>query len=262
MFPILSKIKDDTPKLLNAHKDIIKTGAYFSIPFITILYLISDPLIKLILNDTNILGFNVTIPFKESIKNKLTFFDKHSKKIQAINCVSKIKNKWVGKNTDWYGFEQAIKSKIKKKNSKKAVILGYGGASKAIIYSLQKRNFDEIGIYNRTQKKLKTLTNNNKVFIINKKNIEKSIKKTDIVINSTPVDILALLGTRKINNVLAFDIVYSPKETLFLKHFKKSNRIYGVDMLIHQAIPCFEEWFGVRPIIDRGILILLNKVLK
>ena len=218
--------------------------------------------INKILRDKSICGFNVTIPFKETISKKINSLDHHSTKIQAVNCVSRIKNKWVGKNTDWMGFSQSINSLIKKNVNKKAVVLGYGGASKAIVYSLLKEGFDEIKIYNRTLKKTKKLKNIKTISLIKKNEIKDSLKKTDIVINTTPVNVLSSLGIKKINNILAFDIVYSPKETSFLSHFKKSNRIYGISMLIYQAIPCFEDWFGVRPKIDRGILMLLNKALK
>ena len=68
----------------------------------------------------------------------------------------------------------------------------------------------------------------------------------------------SLLIKKKIKNSLAFDIVYRPQETDFLSYFVKEKRIYGISMLVNQALPCFEEWFGVKPIVDQELLNLLS----
>ena len=99
-----------------------------------------------------------------------------------------------------------------------------------------------------------------RVSIINYEEIQENIKNTDIIINTTPTNILQNKPENsQYKNILACDIVYKPKDTNFLLCFKKENRIYGISMLIYQAAPCFEEWFGVRPIIDKGLFELLDK---
>ena len=216
--------------------------------------------IKEILNDQELLGFNVTIPFKELIKDKVCFLDKHSINIGAVNCVSNINKKWVGKNTDWLGFYKSIESMVKQKKPKDAFVLGYGGAAKAILYTLNKIGVKKINVYNRTEAKTKALTKKDGFSIVKYIDISKQIESSDIIINTTPTNILKnIVNKKKQKNIFAFDIVYKPKETDFLSFFKKEKRIYGLSMLINQAIPCFEEWFGIKPIIDEDLYNLLEK---
>ena len=216
-----------------------------------------------ILNDKEIIGFNVTIPFKELIKNKLSSFDEHSKEIGAVNCVSRHGKSWVGKNTDWVGFCRTIKQSISEQSKKTAVVLGYGGAAKAIVYSLKKSGFKKIKIYNRTKSKIKKFNVGEQITTIDFQDISKEIKDANIVINTIPVNILQeTLAQNDINEIFACDIVYNPKTTNFLNHFKKEKHIYGISMLVHQAAPCFEEWFGVKPIVDEGLWRLLDRKIK
>ena len=63
-------------------------------------------------------------------------------------------------------------------------------------------------------------------------------------------------------DVLLSDIVYSPKETEFLKMFPKNKKIYGISMLLHQAIPCFKLWFGFNPSVDTKLIKILDKKIK
>ena len=218
-----------------------------------------DEEIKEILKEKNVCGLNVTIPFKELIQRSLDAADTHSKKIGAVNCVSRINNQWVGRNTDWIGFSKSGSSLFKKKLIKKAIVLGYGGASKGIIYALKKDGFSEISVFNRTYKKLKNLKGDKTIRLVNLDEVKKKIFSHDIVINTTPVDILeGLEGGIQESNILAYDIVYAPKETGFLSHFKKTKRLYGLQMLVYQAAPCFKEWFGIEPVIDRGLIMYLE----
>lgn len=210
-----------------------------------------------VLNDRDICGFNVTIPFKELIKEKVDFLDDHSEKIGAVNCVSNINKNWVGKNTDWLGFVKSIEKQTKITKINTALVLGYGGVSKAILYALKKMNFKKIILYNRT---LKKILNEDKIFTINYDDIFKEIKISDIIINTTPTNILKkTLNKNQKLNTFAYDVVYRPKETDFLSQFKKEKRIYGISMLIYQAVPCFEDWFGFKPVVDRGLFSLLEK---
>ena len=81
-----------------------------------------------------------------------------------------------------------------------------------------------------------------------------------LIINTIPENIFKKLGINNINKTSSgYDIVYMPKETVFLSSFKKENRIYGINMLIHQAVPCFQDWFGQQPIIDGGLYSLIDE---
>ena len=216
-----------------------------------------------VLNDEDLVGFNVTIPFKELIKDKILFLDRHSKKIGAINCVSNINKKWVGKNTDWIGFYKSIKDTLNSKSTNTAFIFGYGGAAKAILYTLKKLGLKKINIYNRSIDKIKHLNKEQNFSIIKYSDISKQLESSDIVINTTPTNILKKIYNKKEQKkIFAFDAVYRPKETDFLSYFKKEKRIYGVSMLIHQAAPCFEEWFGIKPIVDKELYNFLNSKIR
>ena len=223
--------------------------------------------IDLLLKEKNLCGINVTIPFKEKIISKLQKLDKPSKIIGASNCITIKKNKYYGSNTDWTGFSKALKEsgfekKIKKSKKKKIILIGYGGAAKAILYSLslmQCTSKKNIIVFNRTKRRITPLISQKITLPLNK--IERYLDKASLIVNTTPKNILSNLKIKKINEkVSVCDIVYKPKETNFLKHFTSPTiKIYGIDMLINQARPCFYKWFGVLPSIDKS---LTNKLLK
>ena len=219
--------------------------------------------IKLILDDEEVVGFNVTIPFKGLLGDKVDTLEEDARTIGAINCVSRINNQWVGGNTDWIGFYKSIDEKLQKSKEKKAFVIGYGGASKAILFCLKKLNFEKIYIYNRTEKKIEHLKKEKKLYIVGYEDVLQAVEKSNLIINTTPINILNNdFKQKKTSHSMAFDIVYNPKETDFLKGFKRENRIYGISMLIYQAAPCFEKWFGVKPVIDNGLYSLLEKNIK
>jgi len=219
--------------------------------------------INQILIQKNICGFNITIPFKELIGENLDELDVFSEEIGAVNCISRVNNRWVGRNTDWIGFLSSIRPVIKKISKKKATVIGYGGAAKSIVYALKKEKFKEIRIYNRTPEKIKQISTEDTIKIISLNEIEKAISETDIIVNTIPTNILNDLNLNKSKKkIFACDIVYNPKETGFLSHFKEEKRIYGIEMLVYQAAPCFEEWFGVKPLIDKNLFNFLDQIKK
>ena len=224
--------------------------------------------IKEILKEKNLCGINITIPFKEKIIKKMDKLDRASKAIKAVNCVTIKNNKYSGSNTDWLGFKETLAStliekKINIEDHKKVVLIGYGGAAKAVLYSLSlmgpiwKKN---TLVFNRSKKKINSPFVSQKTTIsLNK--IQNHLSESFLIINTTPRNILQDLKIKKINTrVVVCDIVYKPKQTKFLKHFTKPiAKVYGINMLINQAKPCFLKWFGVRPSLDKT---LMNKLLK
>ena len=216
-----------------------------------------------VLNDEDLCGFNVTMPFKELIKEKIHTLDRHSKKIGAVNMVSKVNKRWIGGNTDWLGFYKSIEKAIEGKQKNSAFVIGCGGASKGIIYALKFFGFKKIYIYNRTAEKIKHLLNDSYIYYVDYPDIAAQIDKSDIVINTTPINILEENNKdENQKNTLVCDIVYKPKETPFLLSFKEEKRIYGISMLVYQAVPCFEGWFGVKPDVDKGLFDLLDGYLS
>ncbi|MGM0378713.1 MAG: shikimate dehydrogenase family protein [Bacillota bacterium] len=195
-------------------------------------------------------GLNVTIPYKETVKPILKSLSKEAKSIGAVNTIYNKK----GYNTDYFGFKKMLNVKNIKVNKKICVILGTGGASKAVKYYLKKNNAKKIISVSRS-KKGKNIIDYNDL-----KNI-----KGDILINTTPVGMYPNINETPVDNEIiskykvAVDLIYNPLETLFLKYAKKNNLKYanGLYMLIGQAVKAEEIWNNIE--IDN---ILIEKIYK
>ncbi|HJO13388.1 MAG: shikimate dehydrogenase [Pelagibacteraceae bacterium] len=229
-----------------------------------------DKEIKLILKDDKLRGLNITTPFKEKIITHLDVLEKHSVQIGAVNCVTKTEKKLEGMNTDWTGFEDSLKwaqkhktPKIKRKNI--AVVIGYGGSAKAIIYSLLFMGFRTIKVFNRSFDKIYNLK---KIKPHKLEELEDHFSGADLIVNTVPRNIiknhcpnlrrqLAINGPNSTGH--GFDAVYN-YPTFFLDYIAFAKRIDGIHMLIHQAIPCFHKWFGIKPEADAELVrILIDK---
>ena len=211
------------------------------------------------LSDKNTQGLNVTIPFKKDIIKYLNIKNVHAKKIGAVNCVT-VGNKIKGTNTDWVGYLNSIKKEKINKN-KNILILGFGGASQAIYYGFLIKGYKNVSVFNRTKKTI-NINGINK-YTKNYSLINSYLIKSDLIINTTPTN---PLNKKQINLIkkttIISDIVYQPKETSFLKEFKINKKIYGISMLIEQALPCFKQWFGFIPLVDVALVKKLHKKIK
>lgn len=183
-------------------------------------------------------GFNVTIPFKQDVIPFLDEVKADAQDIGAVNCVKKEGGKWVGYNTDYIGFTQSIRPFLKK-HHKKALILGSGGAAKAIAFALKHLLKIEFLIISRDSK-------------ANYECLSQSIiEEHPLIINCTP------LGTFPMeekfpaipyqwlkNKHLLYDLVYNPPLSMFLKKGKQygCQTINGLDMLYLQAEKSWEIW--------------------
>ena len=187
-------------------------------------------------------GLNVTIPYKETVIPYLNKLDEKAKKIGAVNTIKITKKgKLVGYNTDYYGFQKSIAPYLKS-HHKKALILGTGGASKAIAYALSRLNI----VYqyvSRTPSDLIGFTYDTLT--------ENIISEHQIIINCTP------LGTFPNTNAcpqipydaiskehLLYDLIYTPEETKFLTigKIKGATICNGHDMLKLQAEKAWKIW--------------------
>jgi len=213
-----------------------------------------DKIIIKKLHDKKICGFNITIPFKKKILKHLDIKNIHAKNIGAVNCVT-VGKKIKGINTDWKGYLGSIKKEKISKN-KNILILGFGGASQAIYYGFIFKGYKNINVFNRSKKAIKI--NTKKYSLINP-----YLNQADLIINTTPTN---PLSKKQINLVkkttIISDIVYKPLNTPFLKGFKENKKIYGISMLVEQALPCFKQWFGFIPEVDKTLLKKLNNKTK
>ena len=195
---------------------------------------------KSLIKKTTFRGLNVTIPYKSSIIPFLDELSEETKSIGAVNTIHFKNNRLIGYNTDYLGFHNAIKPFLQN-TMEQALILGTGGASKAVVYALEK-----IGIKCLCVSRLP----NEQQLNYNQLN-DLVLKHHLLIVNTTP------LGTApNINEYpdipyqfiteqhLLVDLVYNPEETLFLKKGKENlaNILNGKSMLIHQAEEAWKIW--------------------
>ncbi|MGI6342129.1 MAG: shikimate dehydrogenase family protein [Bacteroidales bacterium] len=192
-----------------------------------------------------LLGFNITIPYKTSILPFLSEIDEEAKSIGAVNCVKISRNdkvKLTGYNTDHLGFQDSIIEILENKSLSNALILGTGGASKAVKYVFDKWDINSVFVSRGAK-------GGN---IINYDMIDENlVNKTQIIVNATPVGMYP-----KENQLVNFpynlvsqhhifvDLIYNPTETLFLKEAKSKGCtcINGMKMLIKQAEYSWQIW--------------------
>lgn len=194
----------------------------------------------LIKNHPGIEGLNITIPYKEEIISFLHHQSEIVKEIGACNCIKITDGKLTGYNTDAPAFARALKSGLKK-HHQAALILGSGGASKAVQYALQTLDIP-FKIVSRQQK-------------INGFNYEeldsKLIEQYKVIINTTPLGMYPNLDARPpipYDNIgkehFLFDLTYNPSKTKFLLEGEKRGAMIrnGYEMLIYQAEESWKIW--------------------
>ncbi|MBQ4875078.1 MAG: shikimate dehydrogenase [Rickettsiaceae bacterium H1] len=182
------------------------------------------------------IGFNVTIPYKEIIIPLLDSVDEIAAKIGAVNTVLIKNGKLCGFNTDYYGFIKGIKSQISDFQFKgiTVLVLGAGGAARAVLYALNIENVDKIYLCNHAFAKANLLAQKfEKVIPIPWKKKEEILNKCSLVVNATPIPID--LSDIK-NGVIVNDLIY------FLTSEIKPV-LNGLSMLIWQAKLAFNIWF-------------------
>jgi len=210
----------------------------------------------------NVKGINVTIPHKEAIIHYLDELDTLSKQIGAVNTVKNEGGVLLGRNTDALGAKQALIDAGFKIKGKKALILGAGGAARAVSFALTEK-IEEIIICNRTEERAiklaKELQDKTKIKATGKDMSEKTLRtlvySVDILINTTPIGMYPEIDISPISkdllneNLFVFDIIYNPLQTQLLKDAKEigSKTLNGLDMFINQGALAFEWWTGKKP---------------
>ena len=196
---------------------------------------------KILENNPDLKGLNVTIPYKKSIIQLLDKVDKEALQIGAVNTIKINKDGTLkGYNTDHYGFAKALMEFLPIKE-KKALVLGIGGASKAVKYVLEVMNFEVTQVSRTKTKKNITYKDLNRDII----------SQNYLIVNCTPLgtfpnieefpDIPYEYLTK---DHLAFDLTYNPRETKFMKLSKDrgARRSNGLKMLEYQAEKAWSIW--------------------
>jgi len=201
-----------------------------------------DKFPEIISSTKSLRGLNVTIPYKEAVIPYLSKLHKTAKKIGAVNTIKiSKKGKFKGYNTDYFGFKKSIEPHLKL-HHKKALILGTGGASKAIAYALKKLNI-QYKYVSRKETRNDTFTYDALT--------EEDIKAYQIIINCTPLGTYP--NTNKCPEIpydaidkthLVFDLIYNPEETKFLtiSKLKGATICNGSKMLELQAEKAWRIW--------------------
>jgi shikimate dehydrogenase len=209
------------------------------------------------LKKIKISGFNVTIPHKVEITRYLDKMDQNCSVIGASNTVAYENGELKGYNTDLEGFLEPIKKRDIKMENSKVLLLGAGGAARAIVTAFRKEKCNQITIANRTSENAKELSEfSEKIGIdvqtIPLDEINESKNKFDFIINATSIGLKneSTPISKKIlsSDVVVYDIVYRPMNTDLIKVAKESGAIviYGYEMLLEQAIRSFEIWHGIK----------------
>lgn len=208
------------------------------------------------LKKIQIAGFNVTIPHKIQMMKYLDKIDESCSIIGAVNTVSNENNSLKGYNTDMDGFLEPLKKRQLSMIGKKILLLGAGGAARAIVTGFAKENAQSITIANKTIEKANELSKFAKKLGLESNTTSLDSVNTpseyDIIVNATSIGLKnepSPISFEKIKqNTIVYDIVYRPMNTDFIKQAKQKDAtvIYGYEMLLGQATRAFEIWHKVE----------------
>jgi len=217
------------------------------------------------LKEKKYLGWNVTIPHKTATLSLLDSVDERAKVLGAVNTVKNEDGKLCGYNTDGEGFIQHLNNSATNwRRDKPVLVLGAGGAARAVIMALKDAGVPKIYLCNRTKEKADTIKRDLDISNIDVANWdEKSgiVSEVGLVVNTTslgmdgcpPLEISLNLAD---SDVVVYDIVYKPLDTALIKAAKDRGlkTVDGLGMLFHQAVAAFEIWFDRKPDINDGLL--------
>jgi len=212
--------------------------------------------------EEEISGINVTVPFKKVVIPFLDELSPEANETQSVNTIYLNNKKIIGHNTDIAGFELALKYSKYDVTNKEILILGAGGVVPSIIFSLKKLKASRIIISNRTRQKAENL----KILFKDLDIVEwGEIPNFDMIINATSIglkneDEIKLDYSKLESNKFFYDIIYNPRETIFLKRAKLfGNRaVNGKMMFIYQAHQAFTIWHKLMPKIDDDVIKLIE----
>jgi len=218
-------------------------------------------------------GFNITIPHKTSIIPFLDEVDELALAIGAVNTVVNKNGRFIGYNTDGKGFFKSLCDEISGDiKAKKTLVIGAGGAARAIYFTLVKEGVKQVDIANRTKERAAQLVSDcpydkvSKAFSIIE--AEESLSQYDLIIQTTSsgmspeLDHSPLKVDQLKTGAIVSDIIYNPLQTKLLREAGGKGAITqnGLGMFINQAALAFEIWTGIMPDTARMTDIVLNKL--
>lgn len=205
-------------------------------------------------------GCNVTVPHKEVAFASVDHADAVATALGAVNTVWLENGRLLGSNTDAEGFVANLDHLAPgfDANPGEAIVLGAGGAARAVIWALKARGFAPIHVINRTRDRAEAMAERfgSDVRAAGWENLPALLPNASLLVNTTslgmegqPPLVIDLAAAR--DDLLVTDIVYIPLETPLLKAARARGlkTVDGLGMLLHQAVPGFERWFGRRPVV-------------
>lgn len=209
----------------------------------------------------DVVGFSVTIPHKQTILPLLSEITPIAQAIGAVNTVSRQNHRWVGTNTDIEGFIAPLQTTYKQDWSQKtAVILGNGGAARAVVAGCHQLGFAKIHVVGRNMQKLQEFRNSwgnsplaESLQVHTWDTLIKLIPQANLLVNTTPIGMYpkineSPLSVEEITNLasgaIAYDLIYIPKPTQFLQQAQSQGAIAidGLEMLVQQGVAALKIW--------------------
>lgn len=218
-------------------------------------------------------GTNVTIPYKQDVLEFLDEIDQDARDVGAVNTIYKREGKLLGTNTDVYGFLANLAQGAPnwQETTKTVLIIGAGGAARAILTAMKQASISNIYIANRTIDRAQNLANDihKAAKPISMDAVEDILPTADLIINTTS---LGMAGQPPLEldvsllpaHAIVSDIVYSPLKTDLLVRAKARGlvSVEGLGMLLYQAVRGFELWFGVRPDVTPELYQIIEKSME
>jgi shikimate dehydrogenase len=214
-------------------------------------------------------GCNVTIPHKEAVVSSVDEYDTIVAQTGSLNTVYINNNKILGTSTDGDGFLNNILAHYPdfQIQDRTVFMIGAGGSAKAICQKLISSNVRTICVLNRTIERALELQKQfgEKIQVVQTADTEEWLKKSDLLVNTTSQGMsgqpqLDLNVDCLPNHTIVADIVYVPLKTKLIERAEARNlkTVYGLGMLLHQAVEGFEKWFGVRPVVTQELYDLVE----
>ncbi|MGD9668685.1 MAG: shikimate dehydrogenase [Hyphomicrobiaceae bacterium] len=210
------------------------------------------------LDEAGYAGCNVTVPLKEIAFETADEKDASAIAVGAANTIWLENGRICAANTDTYGFMTHLATSFPdwSQRDKPVLVLGAGGAARAIVYGFLEAGVAEVRVANRTIERAEALRNHfgPSIKVVDWEYRSAAAREAAVIVNTTTIGMkgqgsLAMNLTRVEDRAIVADIVYVPLETGLLAsaHARGLRAVDGLGMLLHQAVPGFEKWFGVRP---------------
>lgn len=201
-------------------------------------------------------GANITIPHKLAVAEWLDGLGETAQQVGAVNTLVKRNGRLIGENTDIYGFMRALTDAGVNPRGMRVVVLGAGGAARAVVFALARAGVFSVTILNRHPERAQALANIVRPYFPNlllATNSSDDLKYAELIVNATSVGMWPHVhaspmpaGYRIRRGTVVYDLVYRPAETRFLKEARAAGAktIGGIGMLVYQGAAAFKLWTG------------------